>query len=342
MPEILTDEMSDEQRGELTDLLKRTGSADKAEAMEAQTAFAAALTTPLRQGITTGDIISNIFASEVFDPAAPIEYPIDFYRPDNAGEFTAYTIPNQGKIPQRQVEGDYVRVPTYDIGAGIDMLLRYAREARWDVVSRALEVLENGFVKKMNDDGWHTILASGYDRGILVNDTDATAGQFTKKLISLMKLIMRRNAGGNSTSQNRGRLTHLAVSPEAIEDIRNWNVDQVDELTRREIYLADDGTFQRIFGVNLIDLDELGDNQEYQDYYENTIVTSGTGMATSDVEIVVGLDLSKNDSFVMPVREELQVYTDESLHRSRKMGFYAWAGLGFGVLNNSRVLLGSF
>jgi len=279
MPDLLKDKTED-QVAEITSLLKKTGSGNKAEAIEAQTAFAAALQAPLRQGILTGDIINNIFASEVFDPAARVEYPIDFYRPDNAGEFTAYTIPNHGKIPQRQVEGDYVSVPTYDIGSGIDMLLRYAREARWDVVARAMEVIENGFVKKMNDDGWHTLLASGFDRGILVNDTDATAGQFTKRLISLMKLIMRRNAGGNSTSQNRGRLTHLFVSPEAIEDIRNWGLDQVDELTRREIYTADDGSFQRVFGVNLVDLDELGDNQEYQDYYENTIVTSGTGVGS--------------------------------------------------------------
>ena len=49
-------------------------------------------------------------------------------------------------------------VPTYDIGASIDYLLKYARDARWDVVGRAMEVLEGSFVKKMNDDGWHTFL----------------------------------------------------------------------------------------------------------------------------------------------------------------------------------------
>jgi hypothetical protein len=104
MPDLLKDKTED-QVAEITSLLKKTGSGNKAEAIEAQTAFAAALQAPLRQGILTGDIINNIFASEVFDPAARVEYPIDFYRPDNAGEFTAYTIPNHGKIPQRQVEG---------------------------------------------------------------------------------------------------------------------------------------------------------------------------------------------------------------------------------------------
>jgi hypothetical protein len=335
--------LNEQERKEITDLLRQTGSSQKDEALAAQTAFAAALQEPLRSGIVAGDTIAGIFAPQMFDPNARIEYPIDFYRPDNAAEFTAFVIPNQGKIPQRQIEGDYVTVPTYDIGAGIDWLLRYAREARWDIVSRALEVLEAGFTKKMNDDGWHTLLAAGYDRNIVVSDPNASAGQFTKRLVSLMKLVMRRNAGGNSGSTNRGKLTNLFVSPEAIEDIRNWGVDQADDLTRREIFVADDEGGTSIYGVKISTLDELGESQEYQTFYQNTIAAgaSNSGMASGDVELVVGLDLSKTDAFVMPVRESLQVFVDESLHRERREGFYSWASLGFACLNGMRVLLGS-
>lgn len=338
--ELITQEI----REKMTPHLKEAGSKNRETALAAQNAFAAALSEPLRQGILYGDIIGDIFVSEVFDPNARVEYPIDFYRPDNASEFTAFAVPNQGRIPERHVEGDYVHVPTYDIAAGIDMLLRYAREARWDVVSRAIEVLQNGFLKKMNDDGWHVLLAAGFDRGLVVSDTNAGAGEFTKRLISNMKVVMRRNAGGNSTSLNRGKMTHLFISPEAIEDIRNWGVDQVDEVTRRELYVTNEGSFPRIFDTTLVSLDEFGDNQEYQDYYE-TVTANGAannGLASaSDVELVVGLDLSKNDSFVMPIREELEVHADPELHRQRRMGYYAWASMGFACLNNARVLLGS-
>jgi hypothetical protein len=335
--------MEEKEHQEITNLLKQTGSNNKEEALAAQRAFAAALTPPLRQGILVGDTISGIYRMDKFDPAARIEYPIDFYRPDNASEFVAYTIPNQGKIPQRQIAGDYVAVPTYDVGNGIDWLLRYAREARWDIVSRALEVLEAGFVKKKNDDGWHTILAAGFDRNILVSDSNASAGQFTKRLISLMKLTMRRNGGGNSTSLNRARLTHLFISPESMEDIRNWGVDEVDELTRREIFLANDEGATEVFNVRLVALDELGEGQEYQTYYENVIAlgASNDGMASGDVELVLGIDASKNDAFVMPVREDLQVFEDEAMHRERRAGYYAWASYGFACLNNQRTLLGS-
>jgi hypothetical protein len=201
-----------------------------------------------------------------------------------------------------------------------------------------MEVLEASFVKKMNDDGWHTIMAAGVDRNIVVYDSDANASQFTKRLVSLMKTVMRRNGGGNSASNNRGLLTDLYVSPEAMEDIRNWGIDQVDEVTRREIYTAADGTLNRVFGVNLHDLDELGVGQEYQLFYTDTLSAS---LPSGDTEVVVGLDLRKRDSFIMPVRQEVQIFEDDTLHRQKRAGFYGWAELGFAVLDNRRVLVGS-
>jgi hypothetical protein len=190
----------------------------------------------------------------------------------------------------------------------------------------------------MNDDGWHTLLAAGVDRNIVVYDSDAASGQFTKRLVSLMKTVMRRNGGGNSASNNRGMLTDLYVSPESMEDIRNWGIDQVDEVTRREIYTAGDGAINRVFGINLHDLDELGEGQEYQLFYSS--VLNGT-LPGSDNEVVVGLDLRKRDSFIMPVREEVQIFEDDTLHRQKRAGFYGWAEQGFAVLDNRRVILGS-
>lgn len=323
---------------ELTDLLIRSGSQHRETSLAANAEFAKALELPLRQGILNGNILDNIFEPVRLAQGATPEFPLDFLAPGTEKDFVAYTIPNHGYIPERHVEGDYVMVPTFDIGASIDYLLKYARDARWDVVGRAMEVLEASFVKKMNDDGWHTLLAAAADRNIVVYDSDAGAGQFTKRLVSLLKTVMRRNGGGNSASNNRGMLTDLYVSPEAMEDIRNWGIDQVDEVTRREIYTAADGAVNRVFGVNLHDRDELGEGQEYQKFY--TDVLSGS-LPSGDAEIVVGLDLRKRDSFIMPVREEVQIFEDETLHRQKRAGFYGWAEQGFAVLDNRRVLLGS-
>lgn len=323
----------------LNDLLRTSGSRNHEESLAAVHELAKALELPLRQGILDGNILDGIFEAIPLSSNATPEFPLDFLAPGTEKEFVAYSIPNHGYIPQRHVEGDYVMVPTYDIGASIDWNLKYARDARWDVVGRAMEVLEASFVKKMNDDGWQTLITAGADRNIVVLDSDASTGQFTKRLVSLMKLVMRRNGGGNSTSNNRGMLTDLYISPEAMEDIRNWNVDQVDELTRRQIFLSEgDDAINRIFGVNLHALDELGEGQEYELFYENEL---GASLPAGDVEIVVGLDLRKSDAFVMPIREEVSIFEDDSLHRQKRAGLYGWAEQGFAVLDNRRVLLGS-
>lgn len=326
---------------EMSDLLRRTGSAHREEALAAQHDLAIALQTPIRKGVLSGDITGGIFERIVLAPGVSPEFPLDLLSPGTEKDFVAYTIPNHGRIPERNVEGDYVMIPTFDIGASIDYLLKYARDARWDIVTRAMQVLESSFVKKINDDAWHTILAAGVDRNVLVYDGDATRGMFSKRLVSLMQTVMRRNSGGNSASDGRGRLSDMYVSPEALEDVRNWGLDQIDEVTRREIYTASEGgaPITRIFGVNLHDIDELGDGQEYQNFFISSL--SGAVQATDD-ELVVGLDQGHGDSFVMPVKQQLQVFEDPALHRQQRAGFYGWAELGFGVLDNRRILLGSF
>jgi hypothetical protein len=311
-------------------LLAKSGSMNREESLAATAELAKALELPLRKGVMSGDILDGIFEPIQLGPGATAEFPLDFLAPGTEKDFVAYTIPNHGRIPERHVEGDYVMVPTYDVGASIDYLLKYARDARWDVVGRAMSVMESQFTKKANDDGWHTVISAGVDRNILVFDNDAANGVFSKRLVSLMKTVMRRNGGGNSTSINRGALTDLFLSPEGVEDIRNWGVDEVDDITRRQLISQEGGLLTRIFQVNLHDLDELGEGQEYELFYESDL--SGS-LPSGDTEVVVGLDLRSNDSFVMPVRQAVQVFEDETLHRQRRAGFYGWAEHGFAVLD---------
>lgn len=325
---------------EFIELLKRSGSSEKSVALNAQREIAKALETPLRKGILFGDVVSNIFEKMPLEPGAAPEFPLDLLSPGTERDYTAYTNPGHGRIPEKNVESDYVMVNTYGITNSIDYLLRYPREGRWDIAARAAQVMEAGFVKKINDDGWHTILAAAVDRNIMVYDADASAGQFTKRLISLCKTVMLRNGGGNSVTAT-GRLTDLYSSPEAIEDVRNWGVDQLDETSRREVYQsADNGApLTRIFGINLNGLFEFGDDQEYQTFFTSDL---GGSLASSDVELIIGLDLNSRDSFVMPVKSEVEIFEDEALHRSQRQGFYGWMQLGFAVLDNRRVLAASF
>lgn len=320
--------------------IKRSGASDQTIALPAQREIAKALELPLREGVLFGDIVSGIYEAMPLEPGASPEFPLDLLAPGTEVDHVAYTNPGNGRIPERHVESDYVMINTYGIASSIDFLLKYAREANWNVVARAMEVMEASFTKKINDDGWHTLLAAAVDRNILVFDADAGAGQFTKRLVSLMKTVMRRNGGGNSVTAP-GRLTDLYMSPEAIEDIRNWGVDQLDEVSRREIYTSsDDGpSLTRVFGVNLHDVFELGASQEYQDYFLNNL---GGSLSSGDVELVIGIDQAASDSFIMPVKKQVEIFEDPTLHRMQRQGYYGWGEYGFGVLDNRRIIAGSF
>lgn len=332
-------QVTQEMKDKFNKLLVDAGNSNLKVAAEAQAKIVAAISLPLREAVLPGDILGNIFSKETYAPGTQVEYPLDLIRPGSEGDFVAYTMSDHGNIPHRMVGGDRLMVPTYRVANGIDCQLRYLRNSNWNVIQRMMQVLESGFLKKLNDDGFATLISAGVARNILLYDADATAGQFTPRLVSLMKTAMRRNGGGNSTSVNRGKLTDAYVSPEAIDDIRSWTLNLVPDGVRERIYYASDNGLLNVYDVTLHDIDELGVSQQYQNYYTATL---GKSLASGDVELVIGIDKSKNDSFVMPSTKELEMFEDNTVHRQGIFSLYADVEIGFGVLDARRVLLGSF
>jgi hypothetical protein len=309
--------------------------------MAAQRAMAAALDEPLREGIFDEDNLGGIFRREVLAPGAQANYPLDFVRPGTEDlNFTAITLPKQGRVPERHVEGDELWVPTFQIANSIDWSLRYARDARFDVVRRALEVYRMGYTRKINEDGWHTLLAAADSRGLVVNDSVAQGGQFTKELVSKMQTAMTRNAGGNGQA---GKLTDLYISLEAMEDIRAYDLSEIDDVTRRDVLNSTPEGLAKFYGTVLHFMTEMGVGQEYQLYLATVLGRSVTAVDALDEEFCIGLDLSTNDSFVSPIRQELQTFeAGPEMHRQQRAGVYGWMEHGFAVLDNRRGILGTF
>jgi len=101
--------LSIEPNDAMKEMLRRTD-ADKygkAEASAAMGELAKALETPLRKGIMPGNIINGIYEQIRFEYGVSVEFPLDFIAPGTEKDYVAYTIPNQGRLPERQVEGDY-------------------------------------------------------------------------------------------------------------------------------------------------------------------------------------------------------------------------------------------
>lgn len=84
----------------------------------------------------------------------------------------------------------------------------------------------------MEDDSsrWGTV-ANAVDDNLFMYEMDYEPGEYTKKLTSLMKKVMKEQGDRPATHD----LRDVYISPEAMEDIRNWGVDEVDEQTRKEI-----------------------------------------------------------------------------------------------------------
>jgi hypothetical protein len=88
---------------------------------------------------------------------------------------------------------------------------------------------------------------------------------------------------------------------------------------------------------------EYGVGQEYQLYLTAVLGRAVTAVDPTDEEFVIGLDLSTNDSFVQPIRQELQTFeAGPEMHRQQRAGVYGWMEHGYAVLDNRRVILGTF
>jgi uncharacterized protein Usg len=349
-----------EKDAQATQLLRDAGSNDVKVASEAKALIAQAITeemqgggevesdansleavnTPIREGVLDGDIVSDIFMMQEFDPTQEMRIPIDLLSPGTEKEHKAYVMPDHGSIPQRRVEMDYILLNTYQTSNSIDCTRRLLRNGRADILRRMIEVLRAGFVKKDNDDGWQTILGAADGRGIVVFDPDAEQGQFTPRLVKLAKDVMRRNGGGNSNSLNRKRLTDVYLSPEGHSDMTTWGLNLIPDDIRSDIHRSADGGIGGLYGVNFHDIDEFGVNQEFQQYWDDVL---DGDLASGDVELAIGLDLSARDkSFINPITEDVVILEDNTTHREGLVSFYGTKEAGWAVLDTRYVLAMSF
>jgi hypothetical protein len=319
-------------------LLRMTASEKENEMLEARRALAQALEGAFRAAVLADDTLDGIYERVPLAAGADSRFPLHFLAPGEEDDRVAFVMPKEGAIPQRFIEGDELYVPTYVVANSIDWPLRYARDARWDVVQDALDVFRYGFVRRFNDDGWHTVIQAAVTNGRVV-DSAATAGVLTKRLITNLQTGIKRLTGGRLS-----KVTDLYLSPEALADIRNWAEAEIDQTTRREVFVGPEpGGLPRIFNIALHELQELGVGQAYQTYIEATDGGNQAAWFSTDEEFVIALDLQRraNYPFKMPIREDVRVFDDPQLHRSARAGVYGWAEVGFAVLDARYSLIGT-
>ena len=145
-------------------------------------------------------------------------------------------------------------------------------------------------------------------------------------------------------------MTDLFVSPESMEDVVNWGLDQVSDDVRTTIFNTCDG-LTTVHCVKIHELYGLGVGHEFQDYYSNDLsgplpnaanTSNVLTAATEKEEIVVGLNLDpevRADTFVMPVETPLKTKIREC-----DSGHRRWSGhqeYGLGILSSRPLILGA-
>lgn len=345
-----------ESKEQLKELFKATASGNE----EARKAVAQAISTPILQLVRDASLARQLFAVEELEEGAQASYPIadDFEAP-------VWILPKIGYVPQNYIEapGEEVYVPVFTIGTSFDWSLKYARDGRIDIAQRAMRNAARTIIDYEEESAWRLLAPAATSafpgKGLLgprpapiveINGGPA-AGFLSKELMNQMMIKMERN---------RRTLTDVYVAPEDMGDIREWGDQQVDDTTRREIWIGS-GT-SSIYGVRLHKVHQLGATgryninsndsaagifrvggggkfNDYQPTNANKVDADGNLVLAGETQIY-GFDLTSNDSLVMPIKQDLEFWDDQNLHREQKQGFYGWEELGMAVLDTRMIVMG--
>jgi hypothetical protein len=358
---------------EQVELIKAMGSKDPAVAREASEAFAAFLGPVVRQVIMNANTAGGIYTDAPYDEDDNPSYPLDLYYNEGVNIIQTWSQNIAGGLPTSHVSGlEEMKIATYRLDSAVSLGKRYARKARLDVVSKAVERMANEILVKQDRNAWAVILKAlaeadtGGNTHLMTSRTAAPGGGVAaafslQDLNDMMMRLARVNesyAGGTPAEAYSKGLTDLYLGPVQVGDIRSFaynavggstagaTVTDLPDEVRTDIYR--NAGLASIFGVNIHQLLELGASEKYQtllaEFTGATVYKEADGAAGGAVgaadATVIGIDNSKG-AFVRPVArgeggETFTAIPDDQFYAARqeKMGFY-------GFLEEGRVCLDS-
>jgi hypothetical protein len=326
---------------EQVELVKAMGSRDTSVSREASEAFAAFLGPVIQKVLYTAGTASQIFVDSEFDEDDSPSYPLDLYYGEGPGYVTVWSQHMAGGLPTSQVEGmKELKIATYRLDSAVSFNKRYARRARLDVVSKAIERMAQEVLVKQERNAWAVImkaLAEAETNSLkhVLLDAGASFGlTHLNQLMTRNKRINESFSGNTPIAPYSSGITDLYVSPEVKEGIRSFaynplnqsgignralaageaNHDQtLPDNIRSDIY--NNAGMQSIYGVNIVELVELGVAKKYNTLFDDfagstdwfaddpdSVQTVFDGGATGH-QILVGIDNTRG-AFIRPVARQ--------------------------------------
>ena len=357
---------------EQVELIKAMGSMNQLVAREAQEAFAAFLGPVVRRVLQQAATAGAVYTDAPFNQDEGASYPLDlYYNETNDGYVSVWSQNVAGGLPTSQDVSavQELKIATYRLDAAVSITKKYARQARLDVVSKLIERMSQEVLLKQERNAWAVVLnalanaSTSSVTAASVGITSLKAGshvipaynqgrfqlQDLNKLMTLNKRINQSWAGGTTDAAYSNCITDLYVSPEIKEQIRAFAYQPMNTVqatsgqtsiplpdnVRTEVFNS--AGMQEIYGVNIVELNELGVGQKYNTLFDefdsgNVGPLSSAGTADSftgsDDELLVGVDNSKG-AFVRAIAQDSDTGDtfstspdDQFTQRNERIGFY--------------------
>ena len=347
---------------EQLELIRAMASSNRDTAYEAQAALGSFMGPVLAEVINNAPTVSNLFTSMAFDPDDNPSIPLDLYYDVTAEDYiTVYSQSMPGGLPTNHVAptASELKFTTYTLDSAVSFDKRYAAKSRLDVVGKSFTRVAQEVLLKQEKTSANLILGTLADTSDHVIPS-AVNGEFRladlNALNTKSKRVNESWSGGTPTNKRSG-VTDLLVSPEVVESIRGMAYNPINTKTsagndvsgggdawvtapediRRGLF-NDSGEMSNFFGVNLMEIYQLGENQQFTQIYD----TIG-GLGVGKTDLVLGLDLSRESLFRAIVLDsesgsEFSLIADDQYSvRQRKIGYYGSVEEGRIVLDKRAI-----
>jgi hypothetical protein len=240
------------------------------------------------------------------------------------------------------------------------------KEKQLEAIDNAIEAVVQSIAEYEEEAAWRTILPvvtsespESYDEVLPtippqiyeMPTADPTAGYFSKELLNRMIVGAQRYGK---------RLCQFLVSPEDLADIREYTNDDIDPVTRREIFTA--GGCGSIWGISLECSHSLGirglyningnesswgrfvaNSEEnflsYKVVHPNVVDKHGNLVKPGETQFYAFTE-DISDYFKMPINTPYIAFWDMALHRRQRCGFFGWQHMGSAIYGSKSIYMG--
>ena len=368
---------------EQLELISAMGSKNFAEASKAQAAFAALIGPTLGKVYQQADTTKFLYRDIKFRQDDDPSFPLELFANVPEGYFSIWSAPMPGGVPTNTVHQpiDEVKFALYRLDSAWSILSKYARQMCLPIMAKALERLLQEVLLKTNHSAWSVLLAALAQaehtyKGTATGHVFASTvdNQFTlddfNKLLTYFRRANTSWVGGTPVG-GAAKATDLIVSPEIMEKLRSMSYQPINttavngitatanspaialpEAQRAQIYRT--GGVPEFFGINLLELIELGASQDYQVLFDDYIGARdlpliGTGVASGRTfnaatdELIIIVDATKDIGYraIATDSDTGSVFSlepdNQFMNRSGKIGWYGGIEEGRLVLDTKGI-----